>query len=529
MYPAQLFHSQLWLRLLRARLAAELSLVLLATVSVSAIASALAFPVYDDCYLLLIVKELGRGAVQAAHPDRPIFGWLLQIVAPLVLHPVALAVLNACCWLAFGALAAAVAASLLGRRFVPAAGVLSVAPLVVQTQTTTVTTCFAANVPVLLVLVALLLLLPAAGRGGRPGAVRLAGAALFLIAGVLISEYAVAAAAASISLLGVLWASRRPGGVCAGAPAIIALTAAGTAAYFVFAALSNTSVRPEVVPQLRFAATPPAEVPFGILSGGWYAVAGAYGRAAAALYITWDSKSTVLALGFGLFIAVLLYFGGRREKADNHFAALPALLAALAMGMLPIVFMGRSLLPESAVRSRFLLPVLPFAVACTLYLYSALSKPAVRSILIATLGLLAGFATVQTAAGQVREQNVARKLGDFLLERNRGRTGLTVVVVPSPLGSGNLTAKITYAWPGTESRRLWVLNAEDARERFGPRSACRLPSAAGMQPSLRWHRSGHIDELAWMDLRDDHIAGMQPYCIGATAAAEITPAPVRTP
>jgi hypothetical protein len=153
-----------------------------------------------------------------------------------------------------------------------------------------------------------------------------------------------------------------------------------------------------------------------------------------------------------------------------------------------------------------------------LYLCSTLSKPAARNLLIAMLGLLAGFTAVQDAAAAVRDQNVARKIGAFLLQRDLGRTGLTVMVVPSPLGSGNLTAKVTYAWRGAESRRLWVLNPEDARERFGPRFGCRPPSTVESQPSFRWHRAGHIDELGWIDLQDDRIAGIEPYCLGATAA-----------
>src|SRR5947208_3493250 len=110
----------------------------------------LGFPVFDDAYYSLLLKEHGPGVMIAAHPDRPLLGWFLQqsavswgsSAAPLV-------ALNLCLWAVFALEAAWIWRFVYPRysEYSLLIGCLVFAPIVVQTQAQTLVSFLANVVP----------------------------------------------------------------------------------------------------------------------------------------------------------------------------------------------------------------------------------------------------------------------------------------------------------------------------------------------------------------------------------------------
>ena len=199
------------------------------------------FPVWDDAYLVLFLRESTLETLAAHHSHRPLFGQLLKWSAaafgldrgPYVAMALALWAILA--W----------QTARLARRVRPddallpsLAALLVLTPVLVTTQFTTATTVLSVNLPVSLVLAALLTCLAADAPVGRT---RGLGAALLVAGAVAISEYGIAAGFAAAAFLAARRRVRDAGWVAAG-------TVAG---YAVFRAFSHLEVRAKQVPSVQ--------------------------------------------------------------------------------------------------------------------------------------------------------------------------------------------------------------------------------------------------------------------------------------
>jgi hypothetical protein len=487
-----------------------LAAILLGTIAVGAWKG---FPVADDGYLTFLLRGAGT-RVAAAHPDRPLYGWLLQTWAGRGTTTVPYVVLDLFLWSAL-----AWQAGLLWRRlfpesarYWPLAAVLCVAPLAVETQFTTLTTLLPANLPVCLALGALLLLL----REGPPStAVSVTAGAVTALA-VAISEYGLVTAAGAIALLVVLGRIRR----------VLPVAAGMAIGYGVFRAIADVSTREDTtltVQGTKLFGTPWA-IPPRLGTGLWYTLFGAYGRAADQLRPEWSSQSTILALAIAVAAAALAVWScrGQRDGAETEGRIglrRPLALLAAATVALAGVMSQNTFLILTGYESRLRLPALPFAALLVLCGIRGL-LPRYRPIAIGLLGLLAGYTTVIVAIGTIREQRVMAEIGDVLRKRLGPEGTTTIAVVPQFAGrldAVEMTAKATRGWPDAEANRVWFARGADATADFGDRMQCKALGGFVVQNERFARPTTRICRILYVPVSPDgKIGELEPYCIEGT-------------
>ena len=493
-----------------------LAALLLGTVAVGAWKG---FPIADDGYLTFLLRAGGK-RVAAAHPDRPLYGWLLQAWAGGGTSTAPYIALDLFLWAAL-----AWQTGLLWRRlfpesarYWPLAAVLCVAPLAVETQFTTLTTLLPANLPVCLALGGLLLLL----REPEPStAVRVVSGAAVALA-VAISEYGLVTALASLALLAFLGRIRRA----------LPLAAGAAIGYGVFRAIADVSTREDTtltVQGTKLFSTPWA-IPPRLGTGLWYTLFGAYGRAADQLRPEWSSRSTVLALGLALVAAALAVWScrGPRDGSENEGRLglrRPLALLAAATAALAGVMSQNTFLILTGYESRLRLPALPFAALVVLCGIRGL-LPRYRPIAVGLLGFLAGYTTVVVAIGMIREQRVMAEIGDTLRKRLGPQGTTTIAVVPqfaNRLDSVEMTAKATRGWPDSEADRVWFERSSDARADFGDRMQCK-PLGGFLVQNERFARPAtRVCRILYVPVSPDgKIGELEPYCIEASRTWNVT-------
>jgi hypothetical protein len=390
------------------------------------------------------------------------------------------------------------------------AGLLTLAPILVSTQYTTATTVLPANLPVSLVLAALLLVLT---ESAEPGGWRLFGGALLVAASVLLSEYGIAAAVAAVALL---WVCRRP----RAAGACVLGAAAG---YALFRATADLSVRVKQSPsaQLGTLLGHPQVAVLRFFEGLWTCFAGAWAGAAGTIRFSLYDRSTLLAALVGMGAAAVLFSEARRnptEPAGRYEGRAGfALVAAVAAGILPVVLANRSLTSSDPYESRYLLPVLPFAAAALTLGLVRITSPRARSVVLAAVAFVAAYRVVAGAFETRQEQQRMEEVGSLLRPLVRDSDGITVAVVPDKwkLDGSDMTPKVTWKWSDADARRVWVMPANRAAEEFGARGGCHGTEKIALAPELMsTPRVGALSHFVWLSAWGRTIGELEPYCLG---------------
>jgi hypothetical protein len=480
------------------------------------------FPVHSDAVLTLLERERGKASLAAYHPDRPLYGWMLQQTenvagsGRIVQVGTALAAWAVLAWLT----------SLLWRRVFPGEerwswlpALLVLSPIVVQVQFVGLTIAYPGVLPVSLILGALLIDLPAR-EALRPARA----AAVLLLTGLsaVISEYGVAAAFGGAALALVMRHRRTA--------ALLAL--GGGAGAAVFRLISDAAARPDIAAatQLPHVLGHPLRAFGHWLLGFWYALAGAWGGAASHLVLGRDSRSTLVALVLGLacvpfVVAAVRRFSPRDPRAFDRRRAV-GLIAAIGAATLPVVLAGRSVAWYGTripgYETRFLLPALPFA--CVL-VAAALVRLLVPGVLPAAAAVLV-FLCVQQAwqgAFEMRlVQSWARDVGRVLQPLVSTSPGITLAVVAedsSRMMGAISTSKITLGWPARDGARTWVLSLDRALPLVGPRERCHVGESISIPGEIRWAgRSGPLDRVVWIPDRDGRVGEPEPYCLAPSPA-----------
>jgi hypothetical protein len=470
------------------------------------------FPVFDDAYMVLFLREASVKALEAQHPHRPLFGLLLKWATGAFgiqrLPYVALST-------AFWALLAWQTARL-SRRLAPgapeiaaSAALLTLAPILVSTQFTTATTVLPANLPVSLCLAAVLLGL---GDDAQRLRGRIAGAAVLVAASVVVSEYGIAAGAAGVALLAV----------CRRYRAAIALAVGAACGYVLFRAQADLSVRVKQSPSAQLGALlghpHVAAVRFG--EGLWDCLVGAWAGAAGAVRFSFSDRSTLLAAAAGGAAAATVVLLARRrdvESAGPFGGRGPwGLLAAIAAGILPVVLANRSLSSGDPYESRYLLPVLPFAALAVALGLSRVTAPRYRRAALAMVAFVGAYRVVVGAFEARQEQGRMEEIGALLRPLVQDSSGITVAVVPDrwKLDGSDMTPKVTWKWDDAAARRVWVMPASRAAVEFGPRVACHGTAAIDLPPELMaTPRSGALSHLVWLTAWGRSAGVLEPYCV----------------
>lgn len=503
----------------------SLRVAILLLISVTlAVGAFLAFPLYDDGWLTLILRESGRHALFQYMGDRPIFGLLLESIASFgAANKFVFVAINAFLWLVF-----AFESGLLFRKLFPefrnysiVASCLTLAPIVIETQLSTALVVLPANLAAILSYAAILLLLESDHRAEESRPFRLVLAAALAASGVALSEYGVASnLVGAIILVGTglicsVRAERR--NLSVRAALLCALTAIS---YVLFAKTANFNARPDVAPAhaLQRGMSKWLEIPFDVLSGAWHAVLGAYASALGNITLAWDSKSTILAGLFGILIAVLLCLAVRNtpvcasndQSPARFFRRFSVLVFAIFAGLLPFSVMGRAT-TLSEFGSRFRIPIMPVAAAATVYLALHLVRLSFRWVPVMLLGFVIGYVSWISAYNAVERSRAIAAIQGSVRPYVEQSAGYTVAVVPFERFETESTANIASTWPVEVEKKLWVIAQEPASLQFGSRRACHPPAA--LDVNVRGlTRSGKLDQILWVDARPGKPVVVEPYC-----------------
>jgi len=483
-----------------------------------------AFPLWDDGWLAMLTKESGSAILSQTMPDRPLMGQICAFVVRLAPSPPGLVAISLGFWFTL-----AFQAGLIWRRifpslehYAPVVSCLCLSPVVVQAQYCTLL------VSVPCVLTAVL------SYGSSLCAIRFASPAVrfrlpalilgvgLLIAGVLISEYAVAASLSGLAIQALLLV-RSTGPDRRRLRTTLILFAAVTAiSYLVFLRITDSTYRPDVNPA-QAGLTLRRHLPVlatDLVTGIWHTVLGAYATVAGMLGIYWDSRSTILGVALGALAAFFLWRAcrpGTRNESAISPAAVAGLLAALLAALIPVVMMGRSTnLPGFG--SRFLIPALPVATALTLTLALTLFGKSHIWAVVTAFGMIAGYAAVTQSSTLIHQRDLAASLGGSLRPYIDSEAGDTVAVASVNGMDYELTARAAAAWPSNLEKRLWIYDYDAGTKAFGERTAC--PAAPQIHKSLRrLTREGPVARLLWLEIRGERLVSVEPYCT--------TPEPIR--
>ena len=192
------------------------------------------------------------------------------------------------------------------------------------------------------------------------------------------------------------------------------------------------------------------------------------------------------------------------------------LAAALTLGLLPVVVMGRTIVVEET-DSRFLLPVLPVAACLTAYLLLGVLRWHRAWMLVAGCGFLSGYCIVNDSLAGIAQRKQAAQWGaeleKYVPESPRGLT----VAVFDPDGFGRepravdyeLTARLIEHWPKAKQDHFWSTvrwqrgwpwddtpEAGDMKEVFA-----RLQNF--YHDRLKTIHNGPVDQILWVHIKDD--------------------------
>ncbi len=504
-----------------------------------------AFPIWDDAWLWLLIREHGTGMIAASEADRPVMASVWSLLATS--EPAfwrASFVAQALLWPIFGIMSALLWTSLFPnlRPYALVVGCVTAAPIISKVQLVTANIALASLLSVVLSYGALLLLLRFVRADGRVGLAALGVSLPMLGFGILVTEYALPVVIVMvIFFLSYAWRAPDPETrVRAWRAILISILTAGVA-YAIYFIVADYTARPtgsEYKPFYVFTLGTAhlARFPFKVAEGIWRSVAGGFVNSLGE--VTLLSKSGVLAAAYGALVAGLLLYGSRNAQ---HHAPPPSrhiigkqdvlpLAVALVAGLLPTVAMARiPWNPGDGMSSRFELPLLPITAALIVLVSLSLVRQRFWAVPILLVGFVAGNATFTEVWSAIRERQQMSAIGAALQAHVSAKDGITVaaVVLPErslgPRRPYELIVRLAAAWPPEVRSRFWAFRFggvapiyrpdTEAEENFGSRGACKPPLEFRWGPVRHVTRDGPLSQLLWVRPQSDESISIEPYCI----------------
>ena len=501
-----------------------------------------AFPIWDDAWIWLLLKEHGTGAITTTWVDRPVMAtvWSLLATTEPAFWRAALAA-QAVLWPTLGILSAILWTILFPhlRQYAMVVACMTIAPIVSRVQMVTANIALAHLLSVVPSYGAFLLLLRFVRADGRFAWAALGLSVPMLGFGILVTEYALPVVIVIVTFF--LWyAGRAPDPATRSRAwrAILCSTLTAGVAYAIFFLTADFSVRRGTVSPIYVLALGKAHLlrfPFLLVDGIWMSIAGGIVNAMAG--VTLASRLGVMAAGYGALVAGLLFYGCRNPPRGAASPATDAismrhelpLAAAFVAGMLPTVAMGR--IPWNAadgMSSRFELPLLPVTVALIVLISLSLVRPRFWAVPILLFGFLAGNATFTEVWSAIRERQEMSALGAALQPYVASKDGYTVaaVVLPErslgPRRDYEVTARLAASWPPELRRRFWAFRfggirpfsrpIYEAEAFFGSRGDC-TPLREFKRDIRHVTREGTLDQLLWVSRTSHREISIEPYCL----------------
>jgi hypothetical protein len=502
-----------------------------------------AFPIWDDAWFWLLLKENGTAIIATTWVDRPVMGtlwslfatsehafWRASLVAQALLWPT-LGIMSALLWTyLFPNL----------RQYAMVVGCVTVAPIISKVQMVTATIALQHLLSVVLSYGAFLLLLRFVMAKGHFGWAALGLSLPMLGLGILITEYALPVV---IVMVVFFWSYTRrapdPETRARAWSAIFFSTLIASAAYAIFFIIADFTVRDgEVSPFYVFTLGRArlARFPFNLVEGIWRSVAGGFVNSMGEVTLT--SRLGMIAAAYGALVAGLLFYGSRnpqhvaKAQSSNTISKRDVFPLALAFvaGLLPTVAMARiPWNPTDGMSSRFEIPLLPITAALIVLISLSLVRPRFWAVPIALLGFAAGNATFTEVWSAIRERQQMSAVGAALQSHIFPKDGITVAAVALPersLGPRRpyeLTARLTATWPQELRSKFWAFRfgggppmyqvGQEAEANLGgSRGDCNPPREVQWGVRLV-RRDGPLNQLIWIRPQTDGSISIEPYCI----------------
>jgi hypothetical protein len=503
-----------------------------------------AFPIWDDAWLWLLLKENGAGTIAASVADRPVMAalwwllagsdnafWLASFVAQALLWPL-LGVISALLWIhLFPGL----------RRYAVVVACIAVAPIVSKVQMITANIALGHLLSVVLAYGSLLLLLRFVTVDSRLGRVALGLSIPMLGLGILVTEYAMPVV---IVMLVLVWFQRQlvpdPATRLRALQVMVLVTVVAGAGYVAYVLLSDPGARPggNVYPfyVLTLGQGGLIRFPFRFVSAAWQILASSFMPTMAEAPLA--SKAGVVGAAYGALVAGLLVYGSRNpEKATSSLTnpinkrSAVTLVVAFGAGLLPMVAMERMPWnPGDGMSSRFVLPLQPITAALMVVVSLILIRKRFWAVPVILFGFAAGNSSFTEAWSAIRERQEMSGLGAALQAHISANEGYTVAAVALPertLGPRRpyeLTVRLAATWPPELRRKFWAVRFgggppmyqvdQEAEGIFGSRGDCEAPRELKMRVRLVT-RVGPLNQLIWVKPQTDGSISVEPFCIRA--------------
>jgi len=486
------------------------------------------FPITDDAWLALLMKEKGADTLTIEMAHRPVFAWILRecFASRASYFGIALAV-NILCWLSMALQVHWLTATLFPewRHLGTLAAALAVAPILSLVQLSTLTVTLPIILPTVLSLAALMMAVRSATSGAkRPwlwaGAGGLAGLA------ELLSEYAAAGILTALLFLLYLWKEavaretktvllRAAVAICAGGAVgmvVFKLTSVKLANY------NSADISTSLLNHLT-------EMPFLIVEAYWRMLAGAFAVAAARIRFPMAERSYLAAAVFGILIAALLVWTCRKMGTSPGerrplFTRLLLVFCMLAPGLLPVIVRSDSLMTVGGrledYATRLYLPAVPVAAVAFVVLLGLLVRRRYIPVAVAAAGFVIGNSAFLQAWGAYQDWQKAVRLGPVLEPFVRDATGLIVVVLSEYIGRDYaVTYKVSQDWPAAKGERLWVVGDEYLPYRFkrivNREDRCGEGSPLHVEVT-GVRRDGIVARMLYVEMKNRQIL-VEPYCL----------------
>lgn len=475
----------------------------------------LSYPLYDDGWMAMMLREQSPSLLRGFMGDRPVFGALLEALTRLGgISPALYVALTVLLWSLFG-----MQCGWMWRRLFPSVpefayvvGPASLATIAVQCQFCTLQIVLPCVVPAVLAQAGLLILLKY-----RQGLIAPAAAALCLAMGVMVSEYALASAAGSFVILAYVAWNLRDVTVRRWLFASILLQGIVTLlTYGVFlkwAQLEQT--RPSVSPMLVESVVRKDVVALAVnlFNGFWRITVGAYAESLGSVRLHWNSKSSIVSVMVGVLLGGFLVWLLRRRvtaiRGEKQKMVHIALALSILVGLLPVVLMGRNAaLPEFG--SRFLIPVIGFAVLLSISLSLRVMRADWVWVGVLIWGFLCGNSVVSSVLQARREMAFMKRAGEAV-QPYVSDSDYTIAVLSRSGMDYEMTARATADWPLNLSTRFWLFDEDTGRKAFGLRHNCKQQERVDVEiRGLK--RKGRISKLLWIDSDPQSAVRIEDYC-----------------
>jgi hypothetical protein len=493
------------------------------------------FPVTDDAWLLLLVKEAGHGTIRPTLANRPLFGALLDMLShSITLYRVSGLVSSLLIWLLF----AIVTARLWNwlhpdePEFGPAAALLAISPVIVLTQLTTYTVTLPINVGMVLGYLAFFAVANPEPYSEPAFRFRLAVAVLLLAIAAVLSEYAVATAGIGCVLLGCRIRSEGPAWkrYLFGVGALTGGLVLGTLAFRLTADLSS-------IPQntfgggLRLLWDERYDLPFLAVNAVWRSLAGAAIFAFSQVRLSWYEKSTIASALAGVLSASVLYgivTAARPpfpESDKNRSRQMPwfGYTLALAIGLSPVILRSPSVGsagPDAHVEeygTRMYLTAAPIAACIAVDFLRNVLRRRWQWVVIVGIGFVAGHATFRHVWSSYSDRRDVRLLSAVVMPYVEASPGMTLVVLSEYLGRDyQITGQATVDWSPESSRKVWFVWEGRLASLLGHPMDRGALCSGGIEANIRAlgvRRAGTFSQVLYVDSTARRL-DVEPYCVG---------------